>query len=66
MGSARIGGNTKLKWEFPFRIALADGKLSDMDGLELPSLAREIDPRAAIVLIWGYFHRGDGLIADGL
>lgn len=66
MGSACIGGNTKLKWEFPLRMALTDGKLPDMDSLELASLIREIDPRVAIVLISGYFHRGDGLIAHGL
>lgn len=55
-----------VKFGPPFRMALIDGKLPDMDGLKLASLVRRIDPRVAIVLISGYFHRGDRLIVEGL
>ena len=55
-----------VKFGPPFRMALIGGKLPDIGGLALASLVRRIDPQVAIVLISGYLHRGDRVIAEGL
>jgi len=42
-----------------FKQVFMDAKLPDIEGLELASSAREIDPAAKIVLVSGYYYRDD-------
>lgn len=49
-----------------FKVVFIDAKLPDMDGIELSGQIREINPKAAIVMISGYFYREDKAIEEGL
>lgn len=43
----------------PLQIAFVDAKLPDMDGLEVIRRIGELRPRAAVVLISGYYYAED-------
>lgn len=53
-----------------FLLAVLDAKLPDMEGLELAKRIRELDPDIPILMISGYFYRGDEevqkTLAEGL
>lgn len=52
--------------EKQYALAFVDAKLGDVDGLELSALIRQGSPHTAIVLISGYFDRGDNDVTRGL
>jgi len=56
----------ELAREKRFEVFFIDAKLPDMDGGQLSGLIREISPKAAIVMISGYFYREDKTIEQGL
>ena len=49
-----------------FEVVFIDAKLPDVDGIELSSEIKKIDPDAGIVMISGYFYREDEAIDEGL
>ena len=49
-----------------FEVVFIDAKLPDVDGIELSSEIKKIDPDARIVIISGYFYREDEAIDEGL
>jgi len=56
----------ELAREKRFEVVFIDAKLPDMDGIELSSQIKEINPKAAIVMISGYFYQEDKAIEEGL
>ncbi len=49
-----------------FPVAFLDAKLPDMEGLELAKRIREVDPFVRIVMVSGYFYRGDEAVRKAL
>lgn len=56
----------ELAREKRFKVAFIDAKLPDVDGVELSNQIKEINPKAAIVIISGYFYPEDKAIEEGL
>lgn len=49
-----------------FALALIDAKLPDVDGTELVSQLKAVNPGMAVIMISGYFYKEDRVIEEGL
>lgn len=56
----------ELAKEERFKVIFIDAKIPDMDGIELSRQIKGMNPKAAIVMISGYFYREDKAIQEGL
>jgi CheY-like chemotaxis protein len=56
----------ELMKEHRFACAFLDAKLPDMDGLELASRMRQLNPDIKIVMVSGFFYRDDVSIQDAI
>jgi len=53
-----------LAGRIPFRCAFVDAKLPDVEGIELVSHLRQLQPDLLVVLISGYFYEEDSQVQE--